>query len=331
MEEAPGWAKATFDADGPTSIETIGFADLRTRAPIERGTRFRWFSTTKLVTAVAALRLVEAGRLGLDDDARDRLDWFRPRERVTVRHLLSHASGLADPNATGWVQPPGRKLRSPSELTRALVARHRRLRSRPGEVARYTNLGYLVLGELIEAIEGSYEAAAREVLARAGARTASFEVAPTARGHEALRSARTAVMALLFHRRTPGLVAYVTDGWVGLTPFEIEGRAYGGLVGSIEDLALLGRALLAPGVLLEAETLGAMRTRTSRGPRGEHGLGFWFHGDGWVGHGGEAGGYRAEVHLSPEGDRGVAVLVNAGAAPSGRVVEALKEGGRRAR
>ncbi|MCA9607862.1 MAG: beta-lactamase family protein [Myxococcales bacterium] len=329
MDEAPGWAKATFDADGPTFVETIGFADLRTRAPIEPTTRFRWFSTTKLVTAVATLRLVEAGRLGLDDDVRDRLEWFRPTARVTVRHLLSHASGLADPNATGWVQPPGWALRSPCELTRSLFARHRRLRSRPGDVAHYTNLGYLVLGELVGAIEGSYEAAALEVLARAGARTASFDPAETARGHEALRSARTLVMAALFNARTPGLVAYVADGWVGLTPFEIEGRAYGGLVGSIEDLVALGRGLLVPGVLLESDTLAAMRTRTSRGPRGEHGLGFWFHGDGWVGHGGEAGGYRAEVHLSPEGDRGVAVLVNAGDAPSGRVVEALKP--RRAR
>ncbi len=116
---------------------------------------------------------------------------------------------------------------------------------------------------------------------------------------------------------------------MGLTPFEIEGRAYGGLVGSIEDLVALGRALITPGVLLERETLDAMATRTARGPRGEHGLGFWFHADGWIGHGGEAGGYRAELHVAPTRDRGVAVLVNAGDAPSGEIVEALKP--RRAR
>ncbi len=320
---APGWATATFDADGPRALEVRGLADLVAGAPVGADTRFRWFSVTKLVTAVAVLRAVEAGRVALDEDVRERLAWFRPDARVTVRQLLSHSSGLADPDATGWVQPPGRPLRTPGELTRATFARYRRLRARPGAVARYTNLGYLVLGELLEQVEGSYEAAALAVLARAGARTASFSIEGAARGHEALLAPRTALMALLFGRRTPGLVEYVRDGWVGLTPFALEGRAYGGLVGSIEDLVALGRALLSPGLVLEAETLASMRRPTASGPEGAYGLGPYLGSDRWVGHGGEAGGFRAELFLSPE-HGGVAVLVNAGDAPSGALLEMLK-------
>lgn len=321
---APGWATATFDAAGPRALEARGLADLAVGTPVGADTRFRWFSVTKLVTALAVLRAVEAGRLALDEDVRDRLAWFRPPERVTVRHLLSHAAGLVDPDATGWVQPPGRPLRTPGELTRATLARHPRLRARPGTVARYTNLGYLVLGELLEGVEGSYEASAAAVLARAGAHGASFSIEGAARGHEALLAPRTAVMAVLFGRRTPGLVEYVRDGWVGLTPFEIEGRAYGGLVGSIEDLVALGRALLAPGLVLEAETLATMRRPAAGGPEGAYGLGLYLGSDRWVGHGGEAGGFRAELFVSPERGAGVAVLVNAGAAPSGAVLEDLK-------
>ena len=321
---APGWATARFDADGRVERRAVGLADLVTGEPVTAATRFRWFSVTKLVTALTVLRAVERGALALDEDVRERLDWFRPNAVVTVRHLLSHASGLADPNALGWVHPPGRPLRAPSTLTRQTWRRYAALRARPGSVARYTNLGYLVLGELVEATEGSFEAAAAAVLARAGATSAGFSVEGAARGHEALGSIRTAAMAVLFGRRTPRLVAYVREGWVGLAPFEIEGRAYGGLVGSLDDLVALGRALLVPGVVLDEPLLSAMRSRLAVGPRGAYGLGFWFHRDGWVGHGGEAGGYRAELHLRPERGRGCAVLVNAGAAPTGALVETLK-------
>ncbi|MBX3272687.1 MAG: beta-lactamase family protein [Sandaracinaceae bacterium] len=324
MQGAPGWATAVFGPEGPASIEVGGRADLARDEAVTRATRFRWYSVTKLVTAMATLRAVEAGRLALDDDVRARLDWFRPSAPVTVRHLLAHASGLADPNATGWVHPPGRALRPPGVLARETFARHPRLRSAPGAVARYTNLGYLVLGELLAEVEGGYERAAAAVLARSGAHRASFSVDGAARGHEALASARTLVMAALFGRRTPGLVAYVREGWVGLSPFAIEGQAYGGLVGSIEDLVALGRALLAPGLVLEAPTLRAMRARAASGPAGAYGLGPWLHGDGWIGHGGEAGGFRAELHVHPERGRGFAILVNAGAAPTGARVDELK-------
>ncbi|MCB9593697.1 MAG: beta-lactamase family protein [Sandaracinaceae bacterium] len=322
--ECPGWATATFDADGARAIETGGVADLVTGAPIAATTRFRWFSVTKVVTALAILRAVEGGRLGLEDDVRERLPWFRPRARVTPRHLLSHASGLADPISFGWVHPPGRPRRSDAELTRATFARYARLRSAPGAIARYTNLGYLVLGELLEVVEGDYARAAQDVLSRAGATTASFTVGPSARGHEPLRSARTAAMAVIFGRRTPRLVAYARAGWVGLTPFELEGRAYGGLIGSIEDLVALGRALLVSDVVVSDASLRAMRRRVATGPRGAHGLSLWHHQDGWVGHGGEAGGYRAEVHVDPRRGVGVAVLTNAGTAATGAKVEELK-------
>jgi len=317
---APGWATARFDAGG-ARCDVEGYADLRARTPIDPSTRFRWFSVTKLVTAACVLRLVEAGRVGLDDDARRHLPWFDPDARVTVRHLLSHASGLANPNALGWVHPPGRSIRAPAALTRALWSRHRRLRAAPGAQAHYSNLGYLVLGELVATHAGSFEDAARALLRDAGATTASFEPTPAARGHEALVSPRAAVMAALFGRKTSSLVAYARGGWVGLTPFVIEGHAYGGLVGSIEDLAALGRALLEPGVILSRRSLDVMARPHARGDDGEtYGLAFYFHPVGWLGHGGAAGGYRADLFLDPTRRRGVAILANAGDAAMGEVL-----------
>jgi len=320
---APGWAIATFDASGVRRLWIAGQAHLPSATSVTPETRFRWFSVTKLVTAAAVMKAREQAQLDLDEDVRDRLPWFRPRARVTVRHLLSHASGLANPSALGWVHPPGSALRSDAVLVRETYDKYPRLRSSPGAIATYTNLGYLVLGELLAQVHGAYADAALPMLEAAGAR-ANFDERAAATGHETLRSIRTLAMAVLFNRRTPGLVAYVRDGWVGMTEVTLEGRAYGGLLGSIDDLVGLGRAFLVPDVMLSKRSLTAMARLTASGPRGNYGLGFWHHGDGWIGHGGEAGGYRAELHLHPERSVGMAMLANGGVASTAAMINALK-------
>ena len=324
-ERSPGWAVATFDRDGPVRVWTSGHADLDTRAPVETATRFRWFSVTKLVTAACVMRAAERGRIDLDEDVRERLAWFRPSAPISARQLLSHSSGLAKPNALRWVHPPGARLRTPGELARATFARHRRLRSAPGATALYTNLGYLVLGELLDTLEGGHEEAFDRFLTAAGVRDTGFDPRPGARGHEPLRSLRTAAMALLFAPRSARLVAYLKEGWVGLAPFAIEGRAYGGLAGSLDDLVRLGRAFLGGTDALEPRTLREMTKEASRGDAA-YGLGFVIDGDGWVGHGGEAGGFRSQLRIHPRRGSGIAVLANSGVATSIEVMQRLKEG-----
>jgi len=117
----------------------------------------------------------------------------------------------------------------------------------------------------------------------------------------------------------------VREGWVGLTPFAIEGRAYGGLVGSLDDLLGVGRAFLAPGEALGADTLAAMTRVASSGEGATHGLGFFIDGDGWVGHSGEAGGYRADLRIHPARGIGLAALANSGTATTSDVIQSLKE------
>ncbi|MBX8498476.1 serine hydrolase domain-containing protein [Pseudomonas lijiangensis] len=86
-----------------------GWADRESRITVERDTRFRLASLTKLLTSVTALRLCELGVLSLEAPVTTWLKDFRPqladgREPViTLRHLLSHTAGLS----YGFEQPPG--------------------------------------------------------------------------------------------------------------------------------------------------------------------------------------------------------------------------------
>jgi CubicO group peptidase (beta-lactamase class C family) len=107
----------------------------------DRDTVFDIASLTKpLSTVTLTMHLLERGRLRLDDEA---------RAGVTVRHLLAHASGL-----------PAWKLLAPvagaTDARAGIVeaARTEPLIARPGEVARYSDLGMILLGDLVERAAG---------------------------------------------------------------------------------------------------------------------------------------------------------------------------------
>ncbi len=329
---SPGWAAAIFDRGGLRRAWLWGAADLRDASAITLATPFRWWSVTKIVTATAVLALADRGALRLDDPVARHVPWFRPRPAgaaVTVEHLLAHTAGLASPSPLGWVHPPERERRTPDQLVRETFERHAELRSTPGERARYSNLGYLLLGEIVRRLTrlSFGEHVRRSVLAPAGIASAGFEPRGAV-GHERLRSVRAPVMAALFLPRTRRLVAYAKDGWVGLTQFEIEGQAYGGLVGSLDDLVRIGRLHLGDGSIdgvrvLSSELAQRMREPHGEGDLGTFGLGCFVLDGGWIGHGGEAGGYRAELRFSPERGLGVAVLANAGDANALEVADAL--------
>jgi CubicO group peptidase (beta-lactamase class C family) len=82
---------------------------------------------------------------------------MRPAETVgaiSAWHLLAHSSGLANPMPLRWVHPADPPGPDRARFVEHLLERHRPLRFAPGAEAAYTNLGYLVLGELVAAVSG---------------------------------------------------------------------------------------------------------------------------------------------------------------------------------
>lgn len=160
----------------------FGLADTSACEPVQPTSTFRIASVSKPITAVAILQLVEEGKLKLDEPVLERIDLGPLKltddrwKKITVRHCLQHSGGW-DRDASG--DPIGRSrtiaqsLRVPLPVGPNDIVRHmagEKLDFDPGSRFAYSNLGYLVLGRIIETISRqSYESFVRQhVMGRIG-------------------------------------------------------------------------------------------------------------------------------------------------------------------
>ncbi|WP_235854342.1 serine hydrolase domain-containing protein [Nonomuraea aridisoli] len=152
---APGVLARVDDADGHW-IATSGVGDLRTGEAVPRHGRFRVASLTKSVIATIVLQLVEEGRLSLDRPVGAWLPGVvAGADRITVRQLLNHTSGLADYVAHPEFEDPmvyGGRTYRPEQLVG--YAEELGPVSEPGRRFAYSNAGYIVLGLLVERVTG---------------------------------------------------------------------------------------------------------------------------------------------------------------------------------
>ena len=165
-----------------------GLASKEHKIAVEPTSLFRLGSLSKTITAVAVLQLVQAGRLNLDDPVLPILGDVGPRaDRITdarvrdirVRHLLQHSGGFDREQSGDVVFMPraaeaARRQGGPLPPDCPTILRdtlERKLDFTPGTRFAYSNVGYCILGRVVERVTGSpYEAHARQhVLAPAGA------------------------------------------------------------------------------------------------------------------------------------------------------------------
>jgi CubicO group peptidase (beta-lactamase class C family) len=137
--------------DGNVLVEeSIGLADLENQIPITGKTKFRIGSVTKQFTAAAVLKLVEDGKLRLEDTLDRFLPDFARGDEVTIHHLLSHTSGIPsftdDPNFFATVTEPTTE----EELIATFAGKE--FSSAPGSQFHYNNSGYFLLGHIVRKV-----------------------------------------------------------------------------------------------------------------------------------------------------------------------------------
>jgi CubicO group peptidase (beta-lactamase class C family) len=278
-----------------------GMANLELGAPITTDTVFAIASISKPFTAMSVLLAAEHGQLSLDDEVQKYIpEWVDRDDHITIRHLLTHTSGLRDAfTLLGWVEP-GESAGDQNEAIARMLARQRGLNFLPGTDYQYNNGGYNLLGGIIKRATGqSLRAfAAANIFKPLGMTHSSFRDDPT----------------MLIPNRARGYTRHV-DGWHLVMDTQgagIVGNA--GMYSSVGDLLLWAENFETPRVGTP-ETLAAMQKPAALkdGKSSSYGFGLatgQYRGAPTVEHSGGDRGIATKVVRFPNQRFAVAVLCN---------------------
>ena len=148
-QHVPAAAIAVVKDGALIKAEGYGLADVENRIPARAHTVFKIGSISKQFIATGIMLLVQDGRIAVDDNVSKHLDGTpRTWEAITLRHLLTHTSGL------GREAPGFDASRVQPDIDVIKTAYPTALAAAPGEKFEYSNLGYFVLAEVIHRVSG---------------------------------------------------------------------------------------------------------------------------------------------------------------------------------
>jgi CubicO group peptidase (beta-lactamase class C family) len=271
--EGVSYAYVTFDRAALRTSGAGGLADRAANRTLTIDDPVRVASVSKIVTALTVLRLVEAGRLDLDEDISARLGWkvrnpAFPDAPITLRMLLSHTSSIKDDNEN-YVVRFGQALRPRTEQPGSFDADHL-----PGTYFRYANLNFPLIGSIVERTTGRrFDRVAHEQVLRPLGLDACFNWTTC--------SDRAIARAVVLYEedgspllddlkgRRPDCPVFLAEGAsCTLDRYELGSNGalfspQGGLRSSMRDLAVIGQLLLNQGrhrgeAFLQPATMRAM-------------------------------------------------------------------------
>ena len=299
----PGIAVAVTSADGETVVRTYGLANAEASLPVQADTLFEIGSIGKTFTAIVISQLADERRLDLQAPVATALPWFEMPvvgRAVTFHDLLSHTAGI-----TSGIDG------TPEAAFQVHALRDRTPGSAPGERYAYSNLGFKVLGLVIEALEGlTYpEVVRRRVLEPLGMRQTE----------PAITNAIRPRVAVGYAYEQDDRIGHLGHPLVPATWLETA-TADGSIASTAGDMAKLARMLLRRGegprgrLLSEAAFARMAGPHTRPSPDFGYGYGLMtrvLDGRTFIGHTGGMIGFVAGVQVEPASGLGVVVLENA--------------------
>lgn len=287
----------------PLLTLAVGLANRDFKAPNTIDTKFNLGSMNKMFTSVAILQLAEQGKLSLDDPLAKHLDtsWLSQDilDRVKIRHLLTHTSGLGSYFNDLFERTSRAHFRAVNDYKPLVI--NETLAFEPGTQQRYSNTGMLIAGAIIEKASGTdyFDYIRRHVTGPAGmTKTDCYDLD---RVNDNL--------ALGYERRFSKSGA---EYFNNLFFHVIRGCPAGGGYSTVSDLLRFDQALRS-GKLLNKESLAAAWTPTQAVNSFNYGLGFFVEQSPVgriVGHGGDFAGISAQLSMYLDSGHTVAILSN---------------------
>ena len=303
--DAPGCALGVSRNGQLVYQNGYGMANLELDVPITPASIFHVASVSKQFTAAALLLLAQDGRLSLDGDVRKHLPELPDYgHRITIRHLLTHTSGLRDQwDLLYMARGRFEENRITEEDVLEIVGRQKALNFAPGTEYLYSNTGYTLAGTIVRRVTGKSlrQFADERIFQPLGMTQTHFHDDYT----------------MVVKGRAAGYSRGADGKWhVSLPNYDTYGAT--SLFTTVGDL-LKWEANFAKPVIGGEKLLREMRTSATlaNGDTTGYGLGIAtevYRGAQLAGHGGADAGYRTYLGSFPEHGLAVAVLCNAATA-----------------
>jgi CubicO group peptidase (beta-lactamase class C family) len=304
--------------DGQVLTEkAYGYADVKSKRPIDpKATLFRPGSVSKLFTWTAVMQQVEAGKIDLDADVNQYLDFKIPPyggKPVTMRDLMTHTAGFAE--TVKHLFPANTKVLLPLDKFISIWTPNRIFP--PGEVPAYSNYGAALAGYIVQRTSGEPfdQYVAKHIFAPLDMNHSSFS-----------------------QPLQPNLMAGMASGYLRASgapqPYEVVGPApAGSLATTGDDVSRFMIAHLNNGQYGSARILQDATARQMHAPQKQFvpplngmALGFYHedrNGHVVVGHGGDTVAFHSDLHLLL--NDGVGMFISMNSAGKGGLVQNVRE------
>jgi len=321
-DNTPSIQYILFNKDSIIKRYHHGLGDIQESKKIDAHSTYNAFSVTKTFTALAILQLAEQQKLDIEQPISKYLPDFPYGGEITIRQLLAHSAGIPNPIPLSWIHLTSEHNSfDRNEFFKKIFVKNNKPKSKPNEKYFYSNLGYVLLGQLIEVVSGTtYEAYINEhIIKKLGVETHAlgFEIQDTgmhAKGYHKKRSFSNLILGFFIDKAK--YMGEPEGNWKPFKNFYVNGSAYGGLIGTPDAFVKYIQELLKPNSVLitdNSKRLLFIESKTSDNKPTGMCLS-WFSGElkgnRYFAHAGGGGGYYCEIRIYPDVGMGSVVFFN---------------------
>jgi len=318
----PSVQYVVFNKDSIIHRFQYGFADIKNQEKTLKNTTYNAYSVTKTFTALAVLQLAEQKKLDIEQPIKKYLPEFPYSSEITIKQLMTHSGGIPNPIPLSWIHLADEHQSFDRNIFfKQIFTKNDKTKSTPNEKYAYSNLGYVILGQLIEKVSGlNYEECIRvNILKHLGIEKTGldFTIIDTnqhAKGYHKKYSFSNAILGFLIDKSK--FIGKTEGKWNPFIDNYVNGASYGGLIGTSNAFVKYLQELLKPNCKLITDDYKKMlfteNYTNSNKPTGM--CLSWFsgqlNGKQYFAHAGGGGGYYCEIRIYPDLGIGSVIMFN---------------------
>ena len=318
--ETPSVVYCLFNADKIIKSVFLGYADVKTKKPADENTFYKAFSITKTFTALAVMQLAEQKKIDIGRPVIQYLPDFPYSAQITIKEILSHSAGIPNPIPLEWIHSASEHPSfNRDQFFAEIFKKYNHVKFAPNEKFAYSNLGYFLLGQLIEKVSGEkYETFIQKNILKKldlDASSIGFEInSSQATGYNKKYSVANFIIGFFIDKSKYMLPS--VGQWKPYINFYPDGVSYAGLIGKPAAFVKYIQSLLKKNSVLLSDTYKQImlteNCTINNKPTGMC-LG-WFKGQlngiEYYAHAGGGGGYYSELRFYPGEKIGSVIFFN---------------------